>query len=478
MGFGVLGFLVIGGVVAPLAGLGVPGAVAQAPLPLAQAEAEPRVPESRAEIQLTYAPLVRQTAPAVVNVYAARQVQRRSPFAGDPFFEQFFGSRMQSRPRVESSLGSGVLVDSSGLVVTNNHVIEGADEVRVALADGREFNSTILTRDARVDLAVLRIESDESFPIVPIADSDATQIGDLVLAIGNPFGIGQTVTSGIVSALARSHVGVNDSGFFIQTDAAINPGNSGGALIDMRGQLIGVNTAIFSRSGGSMGIGFAIPSNMVRAFVDAAERGERFQRPYVGASFTPVTPDIAEALGMARPSGALVASVSEDAPAAAAGLRPGDVVLSMDGFAIDGPDALGYRLATAGLGRTATLEILSADERRSVPLQLVEAPETPQRDERRLSGNTPFEGALVANLSPRLADELEMQQTKRGVVVTDVERGSTAMRFGLQPKDILLALNGRPIASSAKLEAMLRGGARGWRFEIERNGQRLTQTVR
>lgn len=444
----------------------------------ADAQTVQRAPESRAEIQLTYAPLVRQTAPAVVNVYAARQVTARSPFANDPFFEQFFGNRFQSRPRIESSLGSGVIVDAAGLVVTNNHVIEGASEVRVALADGREFNSTILIRDARVDLAVLRIEADEAFPTLPIADSDVTEIGDLVLAIGNPFGIGQTVTSGIVSALARSHMGISDSGFFIQTDAAINPGNSGGALVDMRGQLIGVNTAIFSRSGGSMGIGFAIPSNMVRAFVDAAERGERFQRPYIGASFTQVTSDIAEALGLPRPTGALVAAVAEDAPAEDAGLRAGDVVLSMDGFTIDGPDSLGYRLATTGLGRTAELEVLSANERRTTSLDLIAPPELPERDERRLQGNTPFEGAMVANLSPRLADELELRQDKRGVVVTDVARGSTAMRFGLQPNDIFVSLNGQAITSTAALEDMLVRGGQGWRYEIERDGRVMSRAVR
>ncbi len=442
-------------------------------------EAAQSVPQSRAEIDLTFAPLVRTTAPAVVNVYAARQVQARSPFAGDPFFEQFFGNRFQSRPRMESSLGSGVIVDGGGLVVTNNHVIEGADEVRVALSDGREFRSTILIRDARIDLAVLRIEdADETFPAVPIADSDTAEIGDLVLAIGNPFGIGQTVTSGIVSALARSHVGVSDFGFFIQTDAAINPGNSGGALIDMRGELVGVNTAIFSRSGGSMGIGFAIPSNMVRAFVEAAERGGRFERPYIGASFAPVTPDIAEALGLARPRGALVASVAEGAPAQIAGLQPGDVIVSMDGFALDGPDALGYRLATAGLGRRAELRVLSQGEERTVAIELSAAPEVPARDERRLRGQTPFAGASIANLSPRLADERELPQTLRGVVVTGVERGSSAQRFGLRENDIVLSLNGQEVSSSADLERMLARGGRGWHYEIERDGQRLSQTVR
>ena len=437
-----------------------------------------RVPSVQADIKLTFAPLVKKSAPAVVNVYAAKRVPQRSPFAGDPFFEQFFGNQLR-RPRLESSLGSGVIVDAGGLVVTNNHVIEGADEVRVALADGREFDAKILLKDRRADLAVLRIESDKPFPVVPIADSDSAEIGDLVLAIGNPFGIGQTVTSGIVSAVARTHIGSDDFGYFIQTDAAINPGNSGGALIDMKGELVGVNTAIFSRSGGSLGIGFAIPSNMVRAFVDAAREGRPFLRPYVGASFVPVTSDIAEAMGLDRPSGALVQGVVEGGPAAEAGLRPGDVVLAMDGYAIEGPDSLGYRLATAGLGRESDLTVRSNDGKTErVRLELESAPETPARDERTLDGPTPFSGATVANLSPRLADELEMSQTKSGVVVTEVEPQSPAARLGLQAKDIVLSLNGREVTSTTDLERRAADGRRGWRMDVERDGKVLTQMVR
>ncbi len=437
-----------------------------------------RVPAEASEIKLSFAPLVRSTAPAVVNVYAARRVQQRSPFAGDPFFEQFFGSA-QRKPRMESSLGSGVMVDPAGLLVTNNHVIEGADEIRVALADGREFDARVLLKDARADLAVLKIASSEAFPAVALADSDRTEIGDLVLAIGNPFGIGQTVTNGIVSALARTHVGTNDVGYFIQTDAAINPGNSGGALVDMRGELVGVNTAIFSRSGGSNGIGFAIPSNMVRAFVAAARSGGRFERPYIGASFVPVTQDIADALGMTRPLGALVQGVADGAPAEEAGLREGDVVLALNGFPIENPDSLGYRLATAGLGTSAKLQVRSTrGDEEDLTMDLVPPPEEPARDERLLDGNTPFAGATVANLSPRLADELELPQSRRGVVVAAVKPGTPAMRLGLQPKDIVVTLNGDPVDSSADLERRSEDGRRGWKVEVDRGGQRLVQTIR
>ena len=450
------------------------------PVPVQPLTAATTVPASQAEIKLSFAPLVKAGAPAVVNVYAARTVApQRSPFAGDPFFEQFFGRQLQQqRPRIQSSLGSGVIVDASGIIVTNNHVVADADEVKVALSDGREYPSTVLMRDERADLAVLKIEGDKPFPAMPIADSDALEIGDLVLAIGNPFGIGQTVTNGIVSALARTHIGVNDAGYFIQTDAAINPGNSGGALMDMRGQLIGVNTAIFSRSGGSNGIGFAIPSNMVRVFVEAAKKGGRFERPFIGASFTPVTPDVAEALGLDLPSGALVQDVAEDGPAAAAGIKAGDVVLAMNGFRIGDPDALGYRLATSGIGRSVKLDVLSAGERKQLALALEVAPEVPARDSKVLGGETPFSGATVANLSPRVADELDLPPTMKGVVVTAVAERSFAARFGLQPKDVVLTLNGKDVGSTKTLEAMAENARRGWRFEVERDGKRLSQVVR
>ena len=295
-------------------------------------------PQSQAQLQFSYSPLVKRAAPAVVNVYAERMVRQRSPFAGDPFFERFFGQQAPGRSRKQSSLGSGVIVDSSGIVVTNNHVIDGADEIKIALADGREFASRLLLKDERADLAILKIDGDEPFAALDYSDSDKLEVGDIVLAIGNPFGIGQTVTSGIVSALARNQVNLSEFGFFIQTDAAINPGNSGGALIDMNGRLVGINTAIFTRTGASIGIGYAIPANMVRAVVDAAKSGdERFTRPYIGASFSPVTSDMAEALGMKQAFGAIVTAVVEGGPAHTGGLKVGDIVLRMNDKSVQHP---------------------------------------------------------------------------------------------------------------------------------------------
>ena len=436
-----------------------------------------RVPFGRDEIQLSFAPLVRETAPAVVNVYASQTARIvTSPFDGDPFFEQFFG---RSQPRAQSSLGSGVLVDPTGIVVTNFHVIKDADEVKVAMSDGREFTSKVLLKDETVDLAVLKIDSDKPFPVVAIGDSDALEIGDLVLAIGNPFGVGQTTTSGIVSGLARSHIGVSDFGFFIQTDAAINPGNSGGALINMGGQLVGINTAIYSRSGGSIGIGFAIPSNMVQAFVEAAKAGrDFFERPYIGAQFEPVTPQIAESLGMDAPSGALVTSVEDNGPAAKAGLKPGDVVLKMNGTNLEGVDALGYRLATQAIGAKATFDILSKGRQETLEVTLERAPEGASAAMVTVRGRSPFAGARVAELSPRLAQRLGVRTDLKGVAVVGIDGGSPAAGFGFQPGDIVREVNGMTIDSAKALETAAAQSTRWWRFTVERNGQILRQVLR
>jgi Do/DeqQ family serine protease len=437
------------------------------------------VPQSRQEMQLSFAPLVKQTAGAVVNVYAERVVQRPSLFTGDPFFDQFFGQRMPNRSEKQSSLGSGVILSNEGLVVTNNHVIQGADDIKIALADGREFPCELVLRDESVDLAVLRIKSTENFPVLPIGDSDRTEVGDLVLAIGNPFGVGQTVTSGIVSALARNQVNSGDFGFFIQTDASINPGNSGGALTNMNGELIGINTAIFSRGGGSNGVGFAIPANLVKAFLAAAAEGKAtFERPFVGATFEPVTSDVAEALGLKAARGALIVRTVEGGPADKAGLKPGEVITAVNGIAVEHPDALGYRLTVAGLGKQADLAVQDADGQRQITLALNTAPETTPRDERLIEGRNPFAGLRVANLSPRLATELRVPAEKTGVIVTEVSRGSPSGRLGFQPNDILVAINGTNVSSTKSLETMLEEDPSFWRVEIERNGQRIRQFFR
>ncbi|MGF0540526.1 DegQ family serine endoprotease [Agrobacterium sp. ES01] len=452
-------------------------------LPLAPAMAQDakQVPTSNAEMQLSFSPLVKATHGAVVNVYAERLVQRRaSPFAGDPFFEQFFGQRFPNRTEKQSSLGSGVIVESNGTIVTNNHVVDGADDIKVALSDGREYPCEVVLKDDRLDLAVLKIKSDDqNFPVLKIGDSDSAEVGDLVLAIGNPFGVGQTVTSGIVSGLARNQVTDGDFGFFIQTDASINPGNSGGALMNMKGELIGINTAIFSRGGGSNGIGFAIPANLVKVFLAAADSGAAgFERPYVGASFEPVTSDVAEALGLKHVLGALVVKTVPGGPAEKAGLKPGQVIVAVNGVTVEHPDALGYRLTTAGVGQTVKLDVIDNGKDRTVEMALNGAPETVKPDERVIAGRSPFTGAHVANLSPKLAYSMHLPTEDTGVVVTDLDDGTPAQRLGFAKGDIIVAVNGGNVGSTADLQAIVESEPGFWRVEIERDGKRIRQIFR
>ena len=448
----------------------LPAALLLAPSAGAQ---DRRLPNSPAEVRLSYAPVVQRAAPAVVNVYAAKVIESRNPFFDDPFFRRFFGGQGGlQREQKQSSLGSGVIVDAGGLVVTNNHVIEGADEVKVALADKREFEAEIVLKDARTDLAVLRIKnSRERFPVIELGDSDSLQVGDLVLAIGNPFAVGQTVTHGIVSAVARTQVGITDYQFFIQTDAAINPGNSGGALVDLGGRLIGVNTAIFSRSGGSQGIGFAIPVNMVRVVVASARGGgSSVKRPWLGAKLQAVTPEIAESLGLKRPVGALVAGVLPGSPAALAGLKTGDLIVGIDGQAVDDPNAFDYRFATKNLGGQARLGVLRGGKELPLTVALQTPPDTP-RDEIMIAARSPFQGAKASNLSPALAEELRLNVPTQGVVILDVIDGSPAHRLGLQRGDIIASVNGEKIGKTRDLERAAEQSSRVWRVTLMRGGR-------
>ncbi len=438
---------------------------------------ERRVPNA-AELRLSYAPVVQHVAPAVVNVYAAKTVQVRNPLFEDPIFRRFFGVPGGGRSQgsqVQRSLGSGVIVDASGLVVTNVHVIEGADEIKVALADKREFEATVVLKDPRTDLAVLRIkDKGEKFPFLDFANSDSLQVGDLVLAIGNPFGVGQTVTHGIVSALARTQIGVSDYQFFIQTDAAINPGNSGGALVDLTGKLVGINTMIFSRSGGSQGVGFAIPANMVRVVAASAKAGGgAVRRPWLGAQLQPVTPDIADSMNLKRPAGALVASVVPDGPAAKAGLKPGDLIVSVDGQPVDDTNAFDYRFATKPLGGKAKVGVMRNGREVEADIALLTAPDMPH-EEITIRSRSPFFGAKVANLSPALADELQLQGIDHGVVILDVDNGSYASNLGFQRGDVIEEVNGEKIAKTHDLARASDKPSNVWRIVVVRHGQKIS----
>jgi len=447
--------------------------------PLSAFAAEKIVPQSPAEVRLSFAPVVKKVRPAVVNVYASRiETRPQNPLFDDPIFRHFFGDQGGGSARVAQSLGSGVIVDRSGLIVTNNHVIEGMNDVKVALADHREFEAKIVLRDPRSDLAVLKIkDGGDDFPVLELGDSDAIEVGDFVLAIGNPFGVGQTVTQGIVSATARTQIGASDYGFFIQTDAAINPGNSGGALVDLEGKLIGINSEIISRSGGSMGLGFAIPVNMVKSVIAAAKGGDRMvRRPWLGASLQNVTQDIAESLGLDKPIGALVATIAEGGPAAEAGLKRGDVIVAVDGVEVDDSGGVGFRLGVKPLGGDARLGVVRGGKTIDLTLRLMAAPEKPPRDPVKIKTRSPFEGATLVNISPAVIEDMSLEGASKGVVVAEVEDGSTAAQVGVQKGDIVLAINGQKIESTRDGERATAARANYWRLVIQRGGQ-VIQTV-
>ena len=436
-------------------------------------------PRNAAQITLSFAPVVKKARPAVVNVYAKKIVRarRRMPLLfDDPFFRHFFGDDLylgRPRERVRNSLGSGVLISASGFIVTNNHVIRDADDIRVVLSDRREFKARLIVRDERTDLALLKIKADGPLPYLQIGDSDNLQVGDIVLAIGNPFGVGQTVTQGIVSALARTGVGKSNYQFFIQTDAAINPGNSGGALVDMKGRLVGINTMIFSRSGGSNGIGFAIPSNMVKTLIVNARSGGKVVRPWAGVYLQAVTSDIAESLGMKRPFGALVVKLHKLSPLKKAGLERGDVIIAIDGKPIGDVREFGYRFSGQPVGRAARLVILRKGRRVDLAAPRAAPPEIPPREETTISGRNLFAGLKVANLSPAVIDELGLRDPARtGVVITKV-LGGPAARAGFRRGDIILEVNGDKVHTVRELKALLAGGARIWETAIDRRGRIL-----
>ena len=436
------------------------------------------VPTSRVQVELSYAPLVKKVAPAVVNIYTKKVVRRPiSPFMRDPFFRRFFGQRSGGGRRIVTALGSGVIVDPKGLIVTNYHVIKGAEKITVVLADRNEFSARIVQADKRSDLAVLRIKPrGYRLKALRFRDSDELEVGDIVLAIGNPFGVGQTVTSGIVSALARTVVGISDFRSFIQTDAAINPGNSGGALVTLDGRLVGINTAIYSRAGGSIGIGFAIPSNMV-ARVVAAARGGKLVRPWLGATGQTVTSDIAASLGLKRPRGVLINRIFPGGAAARGGLRVGDIVTAINGREVRDGQELRFRIATLAVGGSATLRILRRGREQALRVALQRPPEDRSRNATLIRGRNPFAGATIANLSPALAEELGVKGGFRGVVLMKVAKGSLARRFRLAPGDVILAVNGKSIGTVRQFRSVLARGAEIWEVIIRRSGRRIRFTL-
>jgi serine protease Do len=424
------------------------------------------VPTSAAQAGLSFAPIVKATAPAVVNVYTAT-VNRSGPSLMEQYMAQTMGSAPQ--PRVQQSLGSGVIVAADGLIVTNNHVVQGADQILVALADRREYPAKVVFSDARLDLALLRVDTKgAALPVIRLGDSDRSEVGDITIAIGNPYGVGQTVTTGIVSAIARTGIGVSDWQFFIQTDAAINPGNSGGALLDSQGRLIGINTAIYSRTGGSNGIGFAIPSKMVQVFLNAAAKG-KLVSGWIGVEGEPLTAESARLAGLDRPGGLLVTGVVAGSPGAAAGIRVGDVLRSVDGKEVADGGQLRYSLATEGVGRALDVVLVRGGHEQRVSVTLTAPPEVPARQVTQVNARSILAGVTVANLSPAYAQELGIGLPEAGVVVVQV-LGQAPARSFLRPGDLIESVGGQPVRSVSDVVAQAEKGAGLMR--INRGGQR------
>jgi Do/DeqQ family serine protease len=431
------------------------------------------VPVSQAQLYYSFSPIVKQAAPAVVNIYTRKKVTNMSPLFADPFFQQFFGGQLgMPQTRLESSLGSGVMVAASGQVITSYHVVDGADDIMVVLGDRREYKAKIIRKDPQADLALLQLDAKgKSFTFLGLRDSDSLQVGDLVLALGNPFGVGQTVTSGIISALGRPVETANMRQYFIQTDAAINPGNSGGALVDMQGKLVGINTAIFSKTGGSLGIGFAIPANLVKSFLSRKTTASgRVVKPWFGAQFQPVTREVANAVGLEKPAGALVSDVYRDSPAADAGLLVGDVVIAANGQPLDEVEALRYAINTGAIGSVLKLDVRRKNKTESLALTLSAPPENPPRDTRMLRGKHPLNGVQVSTMNPAVAAELDLPYSATGVVVMN---DTQYVRTG----DIVLAFNGAKITSTKQLDVMLSQPLQRFAMQLLRSGQVINLMV-
>jgi Do/DeqQ family serine protease len=431
-----------------------------------------RIPQSPAEISLSFAPLVKQAAPAVVNIYARRVVQAQSPFANDPLFRNFFGD-FSARPRVQNSLGSGVILSTDGIVVSNYHVVGQATDIRVVLNDRREFAAQVLLADEESDLAILQLNDVQDMPHLDLRDSDTVEVGELVLAIGNPFGVGQTVSSGIVSGLARSGTATgNARGYFIQTDAPINPGNSGGALIDVAGRLIGVNTSILTRSGGSNGIGFAIPAGLVAQFVEQAKDGKtRFLRPWAGMSGQPVDADLSDSLGLQVPGGVVITQLHPNSPFGRAGLRVGDVVVQVDRQPVNTPAEMVFRMSVRGIGRTSEVIFMRDGLENLALVDMIAPPDDPPREAVDLGELTVLPGLRVGRVNPAVVFELGLPLDTEGVVVLDP--GPYGLQVGLQAGDRLLGINGARIDAPRDAERALRRAGPVIDIEVLRGARRL-----
>lgn len=440
-----------------------------------------QVPHRREEVVLSYAPVVKKVAPAVVNIFASQDVKAGyplSPFMEDPFFQQFFDNLNPNESNAQYSLGSGVIISKDGLVLTNYHVIENADIIRLVLSNRQEYIAKLITTDRKTDLALLQIEGGKDFPYLSISPQDDLEVGDIVLAIGNPFAVGQTVTSGIISALSRSQEGINDFRSFIQTDAAINPGNSGGPLVTTDGRLVGINTAIYSKTGGSMGIGFAIPTSLAIPIVKSIEREGKVTRPWLGIEVVPVDNEIAQDLGLSSPYGVLVQNIYSGGPADQAGIKRGDFIASFDGKRIVDDATLDYLVAISPLGKKVELIVFRKGVEKKIQLSLEEPLKAKDPKPILIEGKNPLQGASLLDISPALALEMEVNPMKQGVVISNLSKPSPARRLGIERGDILISINNKKVHTKEEAVTLLKEAAPDWTVYLLRRGEILVFRVR
>jgi serine protease Do len=410
-----------------------------------------------------FAPVVAKALPAVVNISSSKKVKTQAgqmgPLFSDPFFRQFFGNqfgRQMPRERLEKSLGSGVILSPDGYILTNNHVVDGSTDVKVSLSDKREFKAKIVGTDRKTDVAVLKIEA-TGLPTLALGDSDKVRPGEFVLAIGDPFGVGETVTMGIVSATGRGNLDLEDYEDFIQTDAAINPGNSGGALIDSRGELVGINTAILTGGGGgNQGIGFAIPINLARQIMGQILKNGHVVRGYLGVMIQSVTPDLAKAFGLAEVKGALVGDVTPDSPASRAGLEKGDVILALNGAPVRDSLELRLKVAQMAPGTQVKIEVLRNGQKKEIPVTLGELPEKAQAAAGSGGENSALSGVKVEDLTPDIANQIGIEPGTKGVVVDEVASASPAAQAGLGRGDVIEEVNHQPVPDTEAFDRAVR----------------------
>jgi serine protease Do len=433
-----------------------------------------------APLSSSYASVIKGVLPEVVSVASSKIVhptESTQPFSNNPLFRQFFGDQApgseRPQPQREQGLGSGVIIGTNGYILTNNHVVDGATDVKVYLHDGREFQGHIVGTDAKTDVAVLKIDAN-NLPAIPLGDSSKVQVGDLVFAVGDPFGVGQTVTMGIVSAKGRANLGIEDYEDFIQTDASINPGNSGGALIDARGELVGINTAILSRSGGSQGIGFAIPVNLARHDMDEIIANGHVIRGWLGATIQNVTPAMAKAFGMEAPSGALIADVSSASPAAEAGLKPGDIITSMNGQAIADSASLRLQVSESAPGTSFPMTVRRGNSTLNITAKLRELPSDAGKTPEAAEGEQVERGIQVENLTPALSQQLQLSKEDHGVVVAQIDPNSVAATAGVHEGDLIEEVDHHSVATVSEFEQAMRGaGSQTVLLRVVRDGTGL-----